>query len=705
MLDEQFLKAVFNKTQLLILLNRTEKLPLAMKIQLKLLLTACSLSILAACGNNTSSNSEDIGKSAALTASPLGNAPAALTMAVDAYRPPASAAAQESPMKPRDMSAAPVATSISLGTPLTSQAAAANKYNATAANDHMGKPLKIGFNREVAQTKNTAATQQMLKWKTTATGGQVAAINFNSTGAKGIRIGLLITQLPETATLRFYAKSAETAFEVKAAEVLKVLATNLASGDNTDAGRTYWGPVIKSADATFEIELPAGVGTDTVQLSIPSVSHMFMSMNDAQAATAQTTYDGNNPDRTGNDYRSLSCQVDVVSCTGPLPAASDAVALVVFNLPDGPHSCSGTMLNNSLSDSKPYLLTANHCISSQTVASTLYTEFKYRSLACNNPTTGEYYPTASTGAALLYTATNTDSTLVRLYGTPSTSVLFAGWDASTTPAISTVIHNIHHPYGDQQRLSRGSVLEFRGSIASNFPEATAANGTFLGVILTTGLTQEGSSGSGLFKGADTNPQLIGQLYGGTTPACKVAGGPDVFAYNVYGRFDVAYKAGMSTWLSPTAAAPNPNRQPVYRFFNTQTKVYFYTIYATERDRILATLSDALVYEGIAFYASPSAVSGYNPIYRFRNTVTGAYLYTISVTEYNSILQNYPQFLPEGIAWYAESTSAGGGTPLYRFRTTNSTHIYTAYESERLSILANYPSFVPEGISYYIRQTP
>lgn len=694
MLDEQFLKDVFNKTQLLILLNRAEKLPLAMKIQLKLLLTACSLSILAACGNNTSSNSEDIGKSASLTASPLDNAPAALTMAVDAYRPPASAAAQESPMKPRDMSAAPVATSISLGTPLTSQAAAANKYNATAANDHMGKPLKIGFNREVAQTKNTAATQQMLKWKTTATGGQVAAINFNSTGAKGMRIGLLITQLPETATLRFYAKSAETAFEVKGAEVSKVLAANLASGDNTDAGRTYWGPVIKSADATVEIELPAGVGTNAVQLSIPTVSHLFMSMNDAQAAMSQATYSGGS-----NSIYSLVCQVDVI-CTSPLPAASDALAWLVFNGPGGPQLCSGTMLNNSLNNGTPYLLTANHCFSSQTVASTLYTEFKYRSLFCGNASSGEYYPTTTTGAALLYTATNTDSTLVRLYGTPSTSVLFAGWDASTTPAISTVIHNIHHPEGDQQRLSRGSVAAYLGSIASDFPETTAANGTFLGVILTTGLTQPGSSGSGLFKGTDANPQLIGQLYGGEAPSCS---NPTV--HNVYGRFDVAYKAGMSTWLSPTAVAPNPNRQPVYRFFNTQTKVYFYTIYATERDRILATLSDVLVYEGIAFYASPSAVSGYNPIYRFRNTVTGAYLYTISVTEYNSILQNYPQFVPEGIAWYAESTSAGGGTPLYRFRTTNSTHIYTAYESERLSILANYPSFVPEGISYYIRQTP
>ena len=693
MLNELILKAGLTKFSMLIILNRADKLTLNMKTQLKLLLTAFTLSMLAACGSNTSTNAADIEKSAALTASPLGNAPAAMTMAVDAYRPPASAAAQESPMKPRDMSASPVATSIALGAPLVSQAAAARKNNETVANDHMGKPLQIGFNREVAQTSTPAYTEHMLKWKTTATGGQVAAINFSSTGAKGMRIGVLVAKLPDTATLRYYAKGAESAFEVKGSKVLAVLAQNLASGDKTDAGRTYWGPVIKSADATIEIELPAGVDTSAVQLSIPSVSHMFMSMSEAQAATAQATYIGGS-----NSINSLSCQVDVI-CTSPLPAASDATAWLVFNTSSFVGVCSGTMLNNSLNNSAPYLLTANHCFSSQTVASTLHTEFKYRSLFCGNATSGEYYPTATTGAALLYTATNTDSTLVRLYGTPSTSVLFAGWDASTTPAMSTVIHNIHHPEGDQQRLSRGSVAEHLGSIASNFPPTTAANGTFLGVILTNGLTQPGSSGSGLFKGTDANPQLIGQLYGGEAPRCS---NPTV--HNVYGRFDVAFKAGMSTWLSPVAAAPNPNRQPVYRFLNKQLNVYFYTIYAAERDSILATLSDVLVYEGTAFYTSPTPATGFSPVYRFRNKLNGAYLYTISLAEYNSISQNYPQFVYEGIAWYAEPSNAAGGLPLYRFRTTTS-HIYTAYESERTSILTNYPSFVFEGISYYIRQTP
>ena len=311
----------------------------------------------------------------------------------------------------------------------------------------MGKPLQIGFGREVALTSTPAAMQQLLKWKTTVSGSQVAAINFNSTGAKGIRVGLLVTQLPETATLRFYAKGAALSFEVKGSEVLAVLAKNLAAGDKTDAGRTYWGPTVEGVDATVEIEIPANVATGSVSVSVPVISHNFMSRKEVSTAVAELTY-------SGGANGGLSCQVDV-TCSAPVPAATDAVAWVVFNEGASTYVCSGTLLTDNINSATPYLLTANHCIGTQTVASTVYTEFKYRSLACNNATTGEYYPTQTDGADLLYTAYATDTTLIKLRGSiTAPGVLYAGWDATTPPAVSTAIHSVHHPKSDQQRLSR-----------------------------------------------------------------------------------------------------------------------------------------------------------------------------------------------------------------------------------------------------------
>lgn len=658
-----------------------------MKINFKLLLAMCALAMLTACGNNTSptSSMSDTG-----SGSPLGSAPGALTLAVDAYTPPASGQ-QSSPMRTRDLSAAPTPTSITLGAPLSGMSAVAN---ATAP--AMGKPLQVGFGREVVQTSSAAATKQVLKWQTTPSGGHAAAVSLSSTGAKGLRIGLLVTKLPEAATLRYYTKGAAAAHVVAASEVLSTLARNLAAGDTTDAGRTYWGPLVDGAESTLEIELPAGVSTDSVEVAIPEVSHFFMSASTASAISAQST--GTEP------LQSLSCQVDI-SCT-TRPAVSDAVSALFFMNGGSSYMCSGTLLNNTASNGVPYVLTANHCISDQTAASTVHSTWFYRSVACNSTTYNFQNASFNYGATLKYTAYDSDSTLLLLNDAPPTGVMFAGWDA-TPQGLSSVVTGIHHPQGDSQRISSGTFSHYFTRDTSNsngFYGSNIAASSILGVTLTSGLMEPGSSGSGLFKNVSTNPQLVGQLFGGQQGACSTAttSNPQL---TVYGRFDTAFKAGVRTWLSPAAAATNPNRQPVYRFYNGQANVYFYTISSTERDTILATLSNTLKYEGVAFFASPSAAAGFSPIYRFRNNLNGSYFYTISPAEYNTITQYYPQYAYEGIAWYAEPSAAGGGMPLYRFRTNNNSHIYTSYESERSSIINNYPSFVFEGPAYYVHLTP
>ena len=675
----------------------------------KLFLTVCTLSILTACGNNSSSTDNTTtatNKSTDSSGTGAAAASLALALQVEAYRPAPALAAQESPMKAIDQSATPVATNVSLGAPLPSQTTTAQKYNqsSTTTEDHMGKPLQIGFGRNVAQTATVAATKQLLSWKTTSSGSQVAAINFSSTGAKGMRVGLLVTQLPETATLRFYAKGASTAFEVKGAVVLKTLAANAASGDKSDEGRTYWGPVIEKAEATIEIELPTGANTNDVNVSIPSVSHMFMTSREASTYSSQATY-------SGDANRSLACQVDV-TCTTPLPAGSDATAYLVFNKNGFSYSCSGTLLNDNINSSTPYLLTANHCISSQTVAATLYTEFKYRSTTCNDGATGTYFNTLTTGSTLLYTAYNTDSTLVRLAATPGggTSVLYAGWDATIAPAVSTTIHSVHHPKSDQQRLSRGSVASYFNRAAVNsvtnfdttFYGATITSGAILGVTLTTGLTESGSSGSGLFKGTDANPIVIGQLFGGTAPACGVN------SNNVYGRFDVAFNAGMSDWLTQ-------GLKPVYRFYNNQRGTHFFSQSITEKNFISANYPQ-FSYENAVFnaYSNPDTATTptRSPVYRFYNSATQSHFYTIDVAEKDSIIVKinngtWPQFAFEGTSWYAKTTAQFGsipdGTiPLYRFYRTNGTHFYTASATEKASIQANLSAYYTyEGIAYYV----
>ena len=647
---------------------------------LKLAFATCVLAVLTACGNN---NASSVSTNSASSNS--ATAVVQLVQSVDAYRPPSSSAPQESPMKARDMSAAPTPTNIVMGAPLASQTATARKNNDTVAEDHMGKPLQIGFGRDVAQTATITATKQILRWQATASGGQVAAINFNSTGAKGLRVGLLVDKLPETATLRFYAKGAATAFEVKGADVLAVLAKNLAAGDKSDDGRTYWSPLFESSNGTVEIEVPADVPTSLVDVSMPRVIHIFMSSKESSTAISQITYSG--------DFNSgLTCEIDV-KCSTPLPIASDAVAHLRFIKSANAYICSGTLLNNNLNDGKPYLLTANHCISDQTVASTLTTWFQYRSLTCNIADTGEYFPTSG-GAALLYTAYGTDSTLLRLNGAISTTtpVLFAGWD-STAPAIATTVHNIHHPRGDQQRLSRGSVTGYftrNPTDPNSFAGATVSTGTILNVTLTTGLTEPGSSGSGLFKGADSNPQVIGQLFGGQEPSCS-----STSVSNVYGRFDIAYNKGMSDHLTQ-------GLKDVNRFYNNQSGTHFYTISAYEKDYLQTGFPTVFNYEGAPFKASTVTAAGLSTVHRFYNLNLGVYFYTISESERAFVAANLPQMRYEGIAWYANATSIAGTIPLYRFYNRDKgVHFFTSSASERAFVIANLPQMNDEGVAYYV----
>jgi lysyl endopeptidase len=199
-----------------------------METNLKQLLVSSVLALLTACGNNTStSNGINSSTTVSLTGSPLGNAPSNAAQAADAYTPQVNGQKAESPMKVRDMSAVPVATHIALGAPVANQSAT---FSSQATNNTEGKPFQIGFARDVAQTGTPSLTKQALKWQANATGGRVAALNFNSTSAKGLRIGLVVTQLSAGATLRFYAKGAVNAYEVN------------------------------GADATIEIELPGGLG-------------------------------------------------------------------------------------------------------------------------------------------------------------------------------------------------------------------------------------------------------------------------------------------------------------------------------------------------------------------------------------------------------------------------------------------------------------
>jgi lysyl endopeptidase len=321
--------------------------------------------------------------------------------------------------------------------------------------------------------------------------------------------------------------------------------------------------------------------------------------------------------------------------------------------------------------------------------------FKYRSTTCNDGTSGEYYTMANNfaGADLLYTAYGTDSTLLKLRSVPNVAgILYAGWDATTAPTVATSVHSIHHPKGDQQRLSRGTITSYSIRDATNensFWNSNVASGTILDVTVSTGLTEGGSSGSGLFKGTDANPQVIGQLYGGSAPAC---GTPK---YNVYGRFDVAYNAGMSDWLTQGV-------KTVSQLYNASTGVHYYTIGVTDANNVTSS-NPAYSNQGGSFKASTVPAAGLSPVHRFFDTINGTTFYTISEKERAAVATNTPRMRYDGIVWYANATSVVGTVPLYRaLNTITGSQFFTLNSATRTTFIAANPQFKTDGIAFYVQ---
>jgi len=114
----------------------------------------------------------------------------------------------------------------------------------------------IGPARSLPQSASTAATAALLAWQTLADGSKVAALRFQSAGAQGLRLGIVVEQMPAEAVLRFYAPDGAASYGVTGSEVLATIARNQQAGDTSAAARTYWSPDVGGDTVVLEVELP-----------------------------------------------------------------------------------------------------------------------------------------------------------------------------------------------------------------------------------------------------------------------------------------------------------------------------------------------------------------------------------------------------------------------------------------------------------------
>ena len=156
----------------------------------------------------------------------------------------------------------------------------------------------------------------------------------------------------------------------------------------------------------------------------------------------------------------------------------------------------------------------------------------------------------------------------------------------------------------------------------------------------------------------------------------------------------------STTNTPDNPDSNSNDNTVFRFFNNDTGVHFYTGNETERDAVLEL--DNFSFEGGSYRAVDPLTGNPEllPAYRFLNQDTGVHLYTISEVERDAT-QELSNFSFEGEAFFAYETEIEDSIPIYRFfNPSTGAHFYTPSEAERDNVEANLPEFQSEGIAYY-----
>lgn len=395
-----------------------------------------------------------------------------------------------------------------------------------------GMPLQIGTARGVESTATAQATAALLAWQPTARGTQVAALRFVAEGAHGVRLGVWVQFLPPGAVLRFYGATAAGAVEVGTDELAALAERNARGGADERTAHTYWSPDFGGQETTLEVEIPANASPADVRLAVPSLSHFTVTPAAAEEAALRA--------KVGE---SGSCNLDV-TCRPEYIDQSRSVARMLYVREDGQSFlCSGTLLNDAQSSGTPYFLSAHHCISTQAVASTLTTDWFYRSASCGSSAINPGATRLTGGATLLYASATTDVSFLRLNNPAPAGIVYAGSYFGGVPT-GHGLTAIHHPLGDLQKVSQGTVQRYSICSGDRCTNSNDVNGTFLTLNWQEGVVEGGSSGSAVFIAIGPRRYVAGQLFGGTS-SCTNPSGVDH-----YGRFDTSYRAAIKSWLNP-----------------------------------------------------------------------------------------------------------------------------------------------------------
>jgi hypothetical protein len=412
-----------------------------------------------------------------------------------------------------------------------------------------------------------------------------AVREWNGAGRLPIRIGF-VRPLPGVGVVRFGPEVAELRFAPLGGGVME-----------TDATRLVWGAELRVELARRlrahlgELELPEGariwvygddgetVGPFGLELAsedglwTPSVAgpSLRLEVELPLAAVRSGKGFGFTVDRVGEivsldekgaptrGAKAGECLEDVTcfnNSTG-FPALADAEkAVAQLSWVEGIFlfACTGTLLNDTDGSTFiPYLLTANHCIDSQAVASTLQARFDVKTTSCGGSTPPLGTLPVVNGATLLATGAATDFTLLRLLTVPAGARTLLGWNANASAVtLAARLSSVSHPVPEDDVFPQTLAQGHKASTPNNCTADGITQPSFIQMVEDVrGGTFGGSSGAALLLDSG---QVVGQLLGACGP--NPDDGCDLDNDDVWGAFSVTFPS-VAGFLSPTVGGDPP----------------------------------------------------------------------------------------------------------------------------------------------------
>jgi len=344
-------------------------------------------------------------------------------------------------------------------------------------------PYRIGKTIPVNLSIETAGT-----WSDLALGGKVWRLTLHSKNALALSLYFDQFWLPGGGELYVYNEMRN--------QVIGAF-TDL----NNDESGLFATEIIQGETLTIEYYQPEEV-TETAIISISDMAYVIRGVS----FTIEE-----DPDSRGG---SLWCMINVNCEEGDnWQEEKRGVVRQYMILPGGWIAwCSGSLINNTAWDLKPYVLTAHHC--GEDCTPTHFNQwifyYKYESATCSGTSGSQSY--TQVGCALKAEGdryTGSDFQLLEINQDPPSDYepYWNGWNRSEDGSLNGV--SIHHPAGDIKKIStyHQALTQAQwnnNGVLSHWKNIWGAttNGT--------SIVEEGSSGSPLF---DSDHNIVGDLSG------------------------------------------------------------------------------------------------------------------------------------------------------------------------------------------------